>query len=689
MDSNVAYKLSSGALKFWSYRPFFIYHTAFSTLLLGGVTCAALGVPLGLVGPYLFAGVVISFCVLLWRDSRVRPLGRKAIPAILVSSGMLLAAVIVLWGCLVRGEFTSAYPDPWAYSATGNYLLDPFVDPESIANRFGKALIGTRLGTPALLAIFAKVFSTDTCRAACIWALFTLLHVGLGTAVMSRVLGASRWFSFLSGIFIIVIGWAPEVIKIGNWDQVLLVGFVPFLVTKLKLTRFGSARRSRLLSFGLTLAAAFCTYPEGAAIAAVLFLPIVVVGIFRGSSPWKKLARYISGAIVGAVLVGVYLPTGITFLRHQLVSGNTKFYAKGLLWGLLSWQWPAAFFGLGDAAPLAPVVWYRFLVPGTLIFLGLVGAIRWFRDREFAWFSIGSFLILAAWQAGFVRYDYGFYKVLTIFWPLAVAMILVGADSFYRATRSWKRIAVTGIFLVVCLAAVIDEASYFRYAPWRQERRLADFVNLARLGKICRDRPIRISTEDWFVQMWVVFFLRDQELIVPNPLLYLQNSGLLSSGRATDPMRDAWMLLDAPRKDGTWRDGQLTLLEHPDPVEIVSVEGPNQPFYWSGDPFIWLGNEAEKFTILAQSNMTSRFVVPDVWPGSSVLGGPARTLVLKASDRTSEIPVQKQISIDLQLHKGTNLVELWCKEQAAPSANGASDAEKWLIGLKGFRIEAE
>ena len=63
--------------------------------------------------------------------------------------------------------------------------------------------------------------------------------------------------------------------------------------------------------------------------------------------------------------------------------------------------------------------------------------------------------------------------------------------------------------------------------------------------------------------------------------------------------------------------------------------------------------------------------------------------MLKASDRTSEIPVQKQISIDLQLHKGTNLVELWCKEQAAPPANAASDAGKWLIGLKGFRIEAK
>lgn len=676
-------------MKSWSCRPFFIYHTAFSTLIVGAVTCAVLGIPLGRIALYLFTAVVVLFCVLLLRDFRLYLCRKKTTATVLMAGGLFLAAAIVLWGCLFGGEFTSAYPDPWAYSATGNYLLEPFANPESIVNRFGKSLVGTRLGTPGLLAVFARLSGTDTCRASCIWALFTLFHMGLGTAVMSWVLGASRLFSFFSGVFIIAVGWAPEVIKIGNWDQILFVGFVPFLVAKLKLIRFESASRTRLASLGLTLAAAFCTYPEGAAIAAVLFLPTVVFAIFRGSNSWKKLTRFVGGVLLCIIFAAVYLPTGIAFLRSQFETGNTTLVAKGGFWGLLSWQSPVAFFGLGDELTAVPLVWYRFLVPSALILLGLYGALRWFRRREFAWLSIVSFLGLAAWQAGLVRYDYGFYKVLTIFWPLAVAMILVGADSFYRATRGWRRIAVAGVFLVVCLAAVIDEASYFRYAPWRQERRLADFVHLAQLGKIYRDRPIRISTKDWFVQMWVVFFLRDQELIVPNPLLYLHNSGLLSSGPATDPMRDAWMLIDAPREDGTWRDGQLTLLKHPDPVEIVSVEGPNQPFYWSGDPFIWLGNEAEKFTILAQSNMMSRFVVPDVWPGTSVLGGPARTLVLKAGDRTSEIPVQKQISIVLQLHKGTNLVELWCKEQAAPPANAASDAGKWLIGLKGFRIEAE
>jgi hypothetical protein len=673
-------------LKSWSYRPFFIYHTAFSVLILGGVACATLGAPLGFVGPYLFAAVVVLFCFLLWRDLRIRPLGRKAIPTLLVVLGLLLTAVIVLWGCLFGGEFTSVYPDPWAYSVAGNYFSDPSADPESIVNQFGKSLIGARYATYSLLAIFAKLSGTDTCRASSIWALLTLFHVGLGTVVMSRVLGASRWFSFLAGIFITAIGWAPEVIKIGNWDQVLFMGFLPFLITKLKLTRFRSVSHARLASLGLTLAAAFCTYPEGAAIAGVLFLPTVAIAIFWRSPRWKKLARYIGGAFFFFIFAAVYLPVGISFLRSQFETGNT-FSPKGGFWGLLSWQWPAALFGLGDEVPTAPVVWYRFLVPGCLIVLGISGAIRWFRSKEFTWLTLVPFSALTAWQAGYGRYDYGFYKVLTIFWPVAAAMIAMGATSFGCTKSVWKRGAVTGVLLVVCLAAVIDEASYFRYAPWRQERRLADFVKLSQLKTICQNRPIRISTEDWFVQMWAVFFLRDQNLVIPNPLLYLRSVGLV--GSATDPTSDTWVLLDEPRKSVAWNSGRLTLLEHPDPVEIVSVEGPNQPFYWSGDPFIWLGNEAEKFTILAQSNMTSRLVVPDVWTGTSVLGGPARTLMLKASDRSSEIPVQKQLSIDLQLHKGTNLVELWCKEPAAPPANAASDAGKWLIGLKGFRIEAE
>jgi hypothetical protein len=676
-------------MKFWSCRPFFVYHTAFSTLILGCVTCAVLGIPLGRVAPYLFTAVVVLFCVLLWRDFRVRPFSKKATATVLMASGLFLSAVIVLWGCLFGGEFTSAYPDPWAYSATANYLLEPVADPESIVNRFGKALTGTRLGTPGLLAIFARLSGTDTCRASYIWALFTLFHIGLGTAVMSWVLGASRLFSFFSGVFIIAVGWAPEVIKIGNWDQILFVGLVPFLVAKLKLIRFESASRTRVVSLGLTLAAAFCTYPEGAAIAAALFLPMVVLAIFRGSNPWKKLARYVGGVVFCIILAAVYLPTGIAFLRSQFETGNTTLVAKGGFWGLLSWQWPVAFFGLGDELTAVPFVWYRFLVPGALILLSLYGALRWFRSREFAWLSIVSFLGLAAWQAGLVRYDYGFYKVLTIFWPVVVAMIAVGASWLCRATSRWRKGLLTGAFLIVCIATVIDEAAYFKYKPWRQKRHLGDFVNLYQIGKFCGQRPIRISTRDWFVQMWAVFFLRDQKLIVPNPLLYLQNSGLLSTGPATDPMQDAWVLLDAPRKDGTWKDGQLTLLEHPDPVELMSVEGPNQLFRWLGDPFVWLNDETEKFTVLAQYDMTARLVVPDVWIGAQRPENVVHTLILRLGEKTSEIPVQKQVSLDLPLHRGINCIELRCKKPDTMTLLPPGDERKLMVGFKGFRIEAE
>jgi hypothetical protein len=57
------------------------------------------------------------------------------------------------------------------------------------------------------------------------------------------------------------IGWVPAILKIGNWDQVLFLSFVPFIVVRMQLVTFPNSQwRSALY-----LSAGVFSYPEGAA----------------------------------------------------------------------------------------------------------------------------------------------------------------------------------------------------------------------------------------------------------------------------------------------------------------------------------------------------------------------------------------------------------------------------------------
>src|SRR4029077_149260 len=108
--------------------------------------------------------------------------------------------------------------------------------------------------------------------------------------------------------------------------------------------------------------------------------------------------------------------------------------------------------------------------------------------------------------------------------------------------------------------AVFDEVEDFRYAPWRQDRRIKPFLELKALKEICPDAPIRIQTQNWFNQLWAVFLLEGFKLLIPNPLLYLQSLGgshpLL--GAEQDPR--SFVLTDEKTSGAVWHNEIFYLL---------------------------------------------------------------------------------------------------------------------------------
>jgi hypothetical protein len=102
--------------------------------------------------------------------------------------------------------------------------------------------------------------------------------------------------------------------------------------------------------------------------------------------------------------------------------------------------------------------------------------------------------------------------------------------------------------------ALVDELNSFQCAPWHQERRIRPFVELSRLKEKFGNVVVRIQTEDWFNQMWAVFFLQGYRIEVWNPLLYLRNPSAGLSSRETEVWTEGLVLTDEKRPDAIWHN---------------------------------------------------------------------------------------------------------------------------------------
>jgi hypothetical protein len=640
-----------------SARAWLLFNTWFSSLVVCVSAAATLHVPINKV-----AWAVVIFCSALAAALAIRSIisapNRNSVLRGSAATLLVLAGVVVvLWGSLMKDEFVSVYPDPWAYSALATYLqnrVPPINGGSHLILTYGSALMGTRYGTPGLLALFAEIAGTDACRSACIYAFIVLAHVGLGFVLLSRALGARPICSLGAGLFGVTIGWVPEILKIGNWDQVLFLSLIPFAIFRMRLLTFPTTRWSGVFGLGLCVAAAIFAYPEGAALSGIIYLPLVVWRLFRGTRLTGKIRQLALASGVAMLLSAVYLPTFVSFLFLQISTGNTLFVAKGGLSGLLSANWLPAIYCLGAQLPLTtvrPLPKLELIVGVLFVGLSFVAIAAWWRRRDGILLTIPFFIALSLWQALLVRYDYGLYKVLTMFWPVMVVAIFVGMSQLLGRFRGLARPSVVVAFCGLMAAAVVDEFEDFPYAPWRHDRSIRPFVELTKLKEISGDAPIRIRTQSWFNQMWAVFFLQGYKIEIPNPLLNLRDPRTGLNNGATQEWTGTVVLTDEKKPGAIWHNEVFSLLNRAEPVEVLAIDAPNSVETVEGDQFIWLDNRFADLAIRSDVNRRAFLVIPECRSGPNRPGDPNRTLILEANGETVEVPAEGSLKIPLTLKK--------------------------------------
>jgi hypothetical protein len=673
-------------------RSWFLFNTWFSLLAICVSAAATLRVPISSAAWPVFiccTGLVIILAIRSRRAERTRIFPWRLILTSVLISG---AVVVVLWGSLIKGEFVSVYPDPWAYSAFGVYVRAPvpvISDGSQPVLSFGAFLTGTRYATAGLLALFAEVSRTDTCRSAAIFAFVVLLQIGFGFALLARIFGAGPVLSLSAGLFGVTLGWAPEILKIGNWDQVLFVSFIPFALLRFRFSAFQTSRSHGILGLGLCLGAATFAYPEGAAMSGVIYLPLLFWKLLRGKDTLRKIRRLAVATGVALLVSSVYLPTFASFLYMQILRGETLVPGSGTFSGLLSARWLPAVYGLGEQAPVPSLDTTELIVPLLFIGLSFLALITWWRKKDGILLTVPVFFLLTLWQGVLLRYDYGFYKVLTMFWPMMVVAIFVGMSRLLAwSPPGWSRSVLAVALCGLIGGALSDEFAQFQYAPWRKERRIKPFLELTRLRDISKNALISLRTEDWFNQQWAIFFLQGYRVVVPNPLAHLANSATGLKNATSDQPKGAFVLTDKPKAGAAWHNEVFWLTNREEPVELLAIDAPNQVETVQGDIFVWLDNQFTSLTIHSNADREALLNFPECWPGPSRPDDTKRTLIVEINGEKAEFAVSPNLKVPLKLNQGDNFVRLSCKEAPTVNKLPSGDARTLLLGIKRFNVSA-
>ena len=351
----------------------------------------------------------------LWKSKL--SVGRISVKTLLILILGLASTGFLLGPCLIRGAFVSVTGDTFMYSAFGQYLVDHhrgFAFGLPPIDQYAMTQSETRFGTAPVLGFFSVLFHSSTAAVLPIYIFIVLANIFSGFVLLSRRFGCNRLLSLAAGLYAVIGGWAPNALNIGGLDNLLFLSLFPFLVVRLELYRFGSKSWSTSLGLAVLASSVFYAYPDGLAIAGVMFLPFFCgslwSGMYRRGGAWRW---YLISACLVLVLISPYLRGAFFFMLGEISIGMSK-GAAGTFPGLLSPPFLPAMFAFGPEYGTIMYSPHHLVLPIVMLaFIGL-GTAAWIRRRKSLILTCSIFIMMAIWQGWFQQFDYGLYKILFI-----------------------------------------------------------------------------------------------------------------------------------------------------------------------------------------------------------------------------------------------------------------------------------
>lgn len=662
--------------------------------------CVSFRIPLGPLIPMFWMGMPLLIVAALWWNGGVL-VSRAGLLLSLIAAVCAWAVLAEVTGRALPNEIISYHPDAWSYGAMAdffkNYGRGNSVAGLPMIDQFGQRLQNTRYGSASALAFLSAAPGSGGVVAAhrlfyevCLVVFFFAL------CYFARALTTSWFVAIGAAVFGTAGGWLAHVVTIGNYDSLLFVALVPAWLGVVVRFERGRLRPAAFVTgSGVLLASLFDVYPEGAALLAVLVLPLAIQLLAQCFRVPRRGWILGASAAVTFLIVLPYLPIFLTFLYGQIAvatdAAGVMRPGSGNFVGLLDHRFLPALFALGEELPSASYRLANCLLPGFLAACAVWGA--FVVGKEHRWFPWAGLplLVLSLWQGAIARYDYGYYKVLLCAsWWIYPA---IAAGFWNMAQRCTNRPWALGTLSVLLAAAVAFDKWEDRSARiWRESYSLRPLQALTHIDDVVGHASVLLDIDNDFEYLWATLFLRGH----PLGAMQLRSYYLplqLHKDRLPRPEDCRFVLVNGQHAGAVWHNQRFSLLPNrgarlSDLANTQGVETRN------GRTFFWLGAGEAIVSILAMEKgayelRASGLIMGPSFPTNSVdrrvevtdsLG--RREVVLHAMTGSSA-PAP---AIPVFLRGGENRVVLRSLDPPVTAPHRTGDTRDLVVGIEGLSL---
>lgn len=587
--------------------------------------------------------------------------------------------------------------DGWAYVAIGQYLwtyvrgIEGGIAP---LYQYAAHLSYGRFIAASLLGFFSPIAGIlgDTQAASGLflaWAFFIFTSACMFFARVQK-LGV---YSFFYVTFVVLSGWLLKLLWVNNYDNALILGFLPVLAGLVDIIDYRKYRWSFVFA-GLIAAAVYC-YPE-----MVIFV-IAGVSLFLLNSVCnekRKLFFWMTFLFITAVLFFIfiypYMQEGCVYIVHQFNSAihaqNGSRPGEGMFAELLQPKFMiSAYWGLGHYV-------FYVLISVILTCLAVLGAIRVFMQKQWGLVVFCLILILASLIMIFYqRYSYGAYKNIILNLWLLIFFVFIGVKYILIRYRSKT------LYVLFTIAFILFIAKHFIVAWYLNHKlpvkNIVRYRSIAKISEYTENNPVIVAINNDFANQWAVYYLRYLPINLVVYRAYMaetHNQILMRRAKQYDFTRMRYILTDNPISFPKYN-----LLKSYPPyylwylssswVMLGDIKNANSIEQWNGQMGFWIGNGDTVVSLLSNTQgkvkLSGTFVL-----GPSIKDGEVRHLLILGPQNYRREVVFKnksQLSFIIPVNKGENKVILRALDKPTILKLPSGDTRPMLIGVLGLQAD--
>ena len=387
-------------------------------------------------------------------------------------------------------------------------------------------------------------------------------------------------------ILVIFSGWTWDILWATNYDNLLVLAFVPVLIEMVANQNYTDLKWAGLI--GAISAASVMAYPEYGGIITILLLILIVVRICRSDQSIRKtIFTYV--LVIGAVFLIFLAPLSTriySYIQIQLngMAGNITQIGKpgaGMFEGLITPKCvPSAFWGMGsELMTIAPAWLYvgetittDFLLPAknnlalVLSFLVILGILRVIQKKR--WIDLVPLILVIpiSYMLLYESYSYAAYKFIVLLWWLIPYLLVSGIDFLQNHFHTYPGLIFVLVYFPILLFLVNTTFRISYVALSKTAFLQSDYVQIRDVPIVKQNTPILVDVNDWLSSEWANYYLRDQDsFLLVRKMYMVWNPEVMDQAKKIDPSEIHYILSDN------------------DPVDI-----PVNAKIWTGKPYsIW------------------------------------------------------------------------------------------------------